>query len=158
MRVGKLVILAGGHRGRDRNDRDGPAGYVSHRPGSPPSSSRRRAAAGPQGVAYLRQKGSKADRLARRLGVWRRAATHAWHVHGPNGACTPASRNKNRVASAARTLVADANGVAFKEVSITIATQMIERGFYAERARESRAEAGVGAGITCGNIVASVYR
>ena len=42
-------------------------------------------------------------------------------------------------------------------VTATIATQIIKRGFYLN-VHELSSEDGVGAGITCGNIVASVYR
>jgi|RhiMetdeSRZDD1v2_1073273.scaffolds.fasta_scaffold11220_7 Cu/Zn superoxide dismutase len=110
---------------------------------------------GPQGVAYLKQKGNKVSGW---FVVWGLPpnTTHAWHIHGPNGACAPASRNKDPIASGTDA-VADANGVAFKKVSITIATQIIKRGFYLN-VHELSSEAGVGAGITCGNIVATVYR
>jgi hypothetical protein len=102
---------------------------------------------GPQGVAYLKQRG---QRLTGWIVVWGLApgSEHAWHVHGPNGSCT--GTQADPVASD-DDLVADANGVAFVKISTTSTFQVIRRGFYVN-VHELSSEDGVGAGITCGNI------
>lgn len=104
---------------------------------------------GPQGVAYLRQKG---QRLTGWLVVWglEPGSSHAWHVHGPNGACTPASRNADVVVGG-QDLVADQAGVAYEKFVLNSPTQVVGRGFYVNVHEKSSAD-GVGAGITCGNI------
>jgi hypothetical protein len=102
---------------------------------------------GPQGVAYLKQVGSK---LTGWIVVWGLApgSSHAWHVHGPSGFCR--GTQANPVASD-DDLVADANGVAFLKVSTTANLNVIRRGFYVN-VHELSSSAGVGPGITCGNI------
>ena len=104
---------------------------------------------GPEGVAYLRQKG---NRLTGWLAVWglEPLSAHAWHVHGPQGACTPASANKGVVVGG-QDLVASNLGVAFLKFSLTTQTRVIAKGFYVN-VHESSTPDGVGAGITCGNI------
>src|SRR5262245_60475392 len=78
---------------------------------------------GPEGVAYLKQRGNK---ITGWFVIWGLApnTTHAWHIHGPSGACTPESAAKPPVASGPDA-VADENGVAYRKVSITMATQII---------------------------------
>jgi hypothetical protein len=102
---------------------------------------------GPQGVAYLRQRG---QRLTGWIVVWGLApgSGHAWHVHGPNGSCTGTQRDP--VASD-DDLVADANGVAYVRIATTTTFQVIRRGFYVN-VHELSSEDGAGPGITCGNI------
>jgi hypothetical protein len=105
------------------------------------------ASGGPQGVAYLKQTGR---RLTGWIVVWglEPGSGHAWHVHGPNGACRGTQRDP--VASD-DDLVADANGVAYVRIATTTTFQVIRRGFYVN-VHELSSEDGVGAGITCGNI------
>ena len=102
---------------------------------------------GPQGVAYLRQKG---QRLTGWIVVWGLApgSGHAWHVHGPNGSCT--GTQADPVASD-DDLVANDNGVAYVRIATTSTFQLIRRGFYVN-VHELSSEDGAGAGITCGNI------
>jgi hypothetical protein len=110
---------------------------------------------GPQGVMYLKQKGNKVTGW---FVIWGLppSTTHAWHIHGPNGACTPESANKPPVATGLDA-VADANGVAYRKVSITSAAQIIKKGFYLN-VHELSSEDGAGPGITCANIRPTVYR
>jgi hypothetical protein len=110
---------------------------------------------GPEGVAYLKQKGNK---ITGWFVVWGLPpnTTHAWHIHGPNGACTPASRAKPPIASGPDA-VANADGVAYRKFSITEPTQIVKRGFYLN-VHELSSPEGAGPGITCANIVATVYR
>ena len=106
---------------------------------------------GPEGVAYLRQRGS---RLSGWLAVWGLApgSAHAWHVHGPAGACTPASANRGIIVGG-QDLVANNLGVAFLQFAgLRTTTQVIARGFYVN-VHEMSTPDGVGAGITCGNII-----
>jgi hypothetical protein len=109
------------------------------------------AAGGPEGVAYARQAGR---RVTGWLVVWglEPGSTHAWHFHGPRGACTPAARNRGVVAGGPD-LTADENGVAFLRFRITSDTTVVARGFYVN-VHEQSTPGGVGAGITCGNIQA----
>lgn len=104
---------------------------------------------GPEGAAYLRQKG---QRLTGWLVVWglEPGSSHAWHVHGPNGACTPASKNRDVVVGGPD-LVANEDGVAFQKFTITSPTQVVGKGFYVN-VHELSTPDGVGGGITCGNI------
>jgi hypothetical protein len=110
---------------------------------------------GPEGVAYLKQKGNK---ITGWFVIWGLPpnTTHAWHIHGPSGACTPASAAKPPVASGPDA-VADESGVAYRKVSITMATQIIKKGYYLN-VHEVSSQDGAGDGITCANIVATVYR
>lgn len=106
---------------------------------------------GPEGVAYLRQRG---NRLSGWLAVWglEPLSGHAWHVHGPNGACTPASANRGVVVGG-QDLVANNLGVAYLKFSgLVTSSRVIARGFYVNVHEMSTAD-GVGGGITCGNIV-----
>ena len=102
---------------------------------------------GPQGVAYLRQKG---QRLTGWIVVWGLApgSAHAWHVHGPNGSCT--GTQADPVASD-DDLVANQNGVAYVRIATTSTLQLIRRGFYVNVHALSSLD-GAGPGITCGNI------
>lgn len=102
---------------------------------------------GPQGVAYLRQKG---QRLTGWIVVWGLApgSGHAWHVHGPNGSCT--GTQADPVASD-DDLVANENGVAYVRIATTSTLQLIRRGFYVNVHALSSGD-GAGPGITCGNI------
>ena len=104
---------------------------------------------GPEGVGYLRQKGTKLNGW---LAVWglEPLSAHAWHVHGPKGACTPASANAGVVVGG-QDLVANNLGVAFLRFTLSTPTQVIAKGFYVNVHESSTAD-GVGAGITCGNI------
>jgi hypothetical protein len=104
---------------------------------------------GPEGVAYMRQKG---QRLTGWLVVWglEPGSSHAWHVHGPNGACTPSSANKGVIVGGPD-LVANEDGVAYQDFTITSPRQVIAKGFYVNVHEKSTPD-GVGGGITCGNI------
>ena len=102
---------------------------------------------GPQGVAYLKQVGK---RLTGWIVVWglEPGSGHAWHVHGPKGSCT--GTQAAPVASD-DDLQADADGVAFLRVSTVSDVKVIRKGFYVN-VHELSSAAGVGPGITCGDI------
>lgn len=105
---------------------------------------------GPQGVAYARQAG---NRVTGWLVVWglEPGSVHAWHFHGPRGACTPASRNRG-VVTGGPDITANENGVAFLKFRIRSDRRVVARGFYINVHEQSTPD-GVGAGITCGNVV-----
>ena len=111
---------------------------------------------GVRGLAYFQQ-----NRLTLRYHVvvfgLPPSTAHAVHIHGPGGACTPASANKG-VAVPFPDLHANANGVAYISGTISLrqapVKQVLRKGFYFNVHRYSTAElASKGlAAVTCGNI------
>jgi hypothetical protein len=115
---------------------------------------------GPRGVAFLRQRGT---RLTGWIAVWGLApgTVHANHLHGPNARCTPASRRTMNHVAEPPDLRADAQGVAFRAIDMTVHTVAVTRGVYwmvHENPSPSAKERTTHATMTnpplaCGNIV-----
>jgi hypothetical protein len=111
---------------------------------------------GARGLAYFQQRGLTLRYWVVVFGL-EPNSTHAAHIHGPKGACTPTSRNKG-VAVPFPDLTADAHGVAYKVGSISLRSsplkQVLRRGFYFNVHQFATAQLqskGLVA-ITCGNI------
>ena len=85
------------------------------------------------------------------------SSVHAAHIHGPRGACAPASKNKGVVVPFPD-LHADSHGVAYVAGTISLRQakikQVLRRGFYFNVHRYSTPELGAKglAAVTCGNI------
>jgi hypothetical protein len=81
------------------------------------------------GVAFLRQAG---DRLTGWVAAWGLApgSRHAEHVHGPDGACAPPSKQTMNMAVVLPDLQANAQGVAFNRIALTVHQQVVRPGFF----------------------------
>ena len=113
---------------------------------------------GVRGLAYFQQRGLTLRYWVVLFGLAPNS-THAAHIHGPKGACTPTSANKG-VAIPFPDFKADANGVAYKSGSISLkqapasVRQPLRKGFYFnvhEFPTPELQSKGLQA-ITCGNI------
>lgn len=105
---------------------------------------------GPRGLAYVSQRGRVVSGWVVVTGL-EPGSEHAWHIHGPAGACTPASRNKGVVVPFSPDLRADDNGVAWGDIKGRATTNVVRRGFYLNVHVVSSADM-AGASITCGNL------
>jgi hypothetical protein len=111
---------------------------------------------GARGLAYFQQ-----NRLTLRYYVvvfgLPPSTAHAAHIHGPAGACTPASANKGVVVPFPD-LRADENGVAYAAGTISLRQapikQVLRKGFYFNVHRYATSELSSKglAAVTCGNI------
>ncbi len=85
-----------------------------------------------RGLAYFELKGQTLRYWVVVFGL-EPGSKHAAHIHGPGGACTPASKNKG-VAVGVPDLEADANGVAYLTGSVSLRAATIKNvlrpGFY----------------------------
>ncbi len=105
-------------------------------------------AGGPQGVAYPEAEGPEADGLDRRLGPSSQSAST------PGTFMDRTARAGAHSATpwpATTTSSPMTNGVAYVRIATTTTFQVIRRGFYIN-VHEFASDAGVGNGITCGNI------
>ena len=111
---------------------------------------------GVRGLAYFQQRGLKLQYWVVIFGL-EPNSTHAAHIHGPKGACTPTSANKG-VAVPFPDFTADDNGVAYKAGSISLRSspikQVLRKGFYfnVHVYPTAQLQAKGLVAITCGNI------
>jgi CHRD domain len=113
-------------------------------------------ASGARGLAYFQQRGLTLRYWVVVFGL-EPDSSHAAHIHGPSGACTPASANKG-VAVPFPDLKADENGVAYRAGSINLRQapnkQVLRKGFYfnVHAFPTAQLQSKGLAAITCGNI------
>ena len=111
---------------------------------------------GARGLAYFQLRGQTLRYTVVVFGL-EPDSRHAAHIHGPKGACTPASKNRGVVVPFPD-LRADENGVAYASGSVSLRQakekQVLRPGFYYNVHEYSTAElASQGlAAVTCGNI------
>ena len=115
------------------------------------------AGGGPQGVAFLAQRGTK---LTGWLSIWGLVpgSRHGAHVHGPDAACRPASRRTTAHLVDLPDLVADDTGVATAQISLTVNAAAVATRTYVMVHARPGATKGANPGIACGDIVLARLR
>jgi hypothetical protein len=81
------------------------------------------------GEAFLKQEGDHLTGWRRILGLVP-YSRHANHLHGPDGACAPASKQVSNMAVVLPDLVANARGEAYGAVNLTVHQKVVGSGYF----------------------------
>jgi hypothetical protein len=81
------------------------------------------------GEAFLKQEG---DHLTGWRRIWGLVpySRHANHLHGPDGACSPTSKQVSNMAVVLPDLVANAKGEAYGSINLTVHQQVVGPGYF----------------------------